>query len=65
MNTTLIKFNTDFVYITGASYSILEGYIIRRDPFGHYIKQRWWANSVIRETILLHSATSVFRKLYA
>lgn len=63
MNTTLIKFNPKLVHITGVSYSNLEGYIIRLD--GHYITQGWWPNLVIRETILLHSATYVLGKLYA
>lgn len=66
MNTILIKFNPDVVFITGASYSIREGYIARLDPFGHYMNQRWWAKLVIKETILLHSATNMYlRKLYA
>ena len=56
MNKTLIKFDSDLVYITGASMTDNDFVILDSD--GDYFHQSWWTDNyylVIKETILLHS----------
>lgn len=58
MSKTLIKFDSNLVYITGASET--ENSLVKLDPNGDYFHQSWWADNysyyaVIKETTILHS----------
>lgn len=56
MSKTLIKFDSNIVYITGASMT--EHCLVKLDPNGDYFHQSWWHDnyySVIQETTILQS----------